>query len=575
MKHLILILALLCGSIAFSQFDPFMDTIKLDATPLSKLDSADIRFAEFPSTFVGGLSVAGPDLNASNIVSRINNRWLVNAFQRDHRDYFSALPYLGFTYSFGAQGTQFLTTRFTQAFTDSLILNINYRRSSGNGYFRNSVFDRNNVRASFIKKGKFYSFYAEGIYASGNYQHAGGLSTDSLIETFGLEFSPVSKGNADSKIRNGEINLKNYFDFIPSANIATGLAHRTRYSIVNRKYNEVDTLGGIYPIVNFNSDTTADQYNLASISNFGGLFIQRNGFYFDGGVEQTFWRYQNLSSSLDTVEIGLTSGLRMSFKSFELLNDFKFNLIGAFNAWSNHAQLYTHFRSFKVTAWMNVGQYALDAFRRNYLANTFQYATTGSLKEFKLDIGGEVSARFIGDKILLSAGLRQIASPDLYVFNGDRWQNDSLNNVSVTSVSLAPAINLNHFKLNTKFVYNLSNTSFVPQFQLFSRIYFTGKMFEAKILKFAAGVDFRYNSNYSVMAYVPGLDVASQTGNSIISSARTNLDAFINLGLGKFGFYFRFENIAYFWEDQLRQVAENYPIAGPRMRLGITWDFFN
>lgn len=575
MKHLILILVLLSGNSVLSQFDPYMDTIKLDTTPLSQLDSADVKFAEFSTTFTGGLSLAGPDLNASSLFARLNNQWLSNAYKLDRRDYFSALPYLGFTYSFGAQGTQFLTARFTQAFTDSLILNINYRRASGNGYFRNSVFDRNNVRASFIRKGGLYSFYAEGFFTSGNYQHAGGLTTDTLIETFGLEFSPVFKENAESRYRSGGITLKNYIDFIPSGNTATGLAHRTEYSIVNRKYNEVDTLGGIYPMVNFNADTTSDQYNVASISNFGGLFIQRSGFYFDGGLRQAYWRYHNLSNLLDTTEIDLTSGLRMSFNNFELINDFKFNLAGRFNEWYDHARLNAGFQSYKLLAWMNIGQYGLDPFRRSYLANTFQYVTTGSLKEFRLEVGGEVSAGFIEDKLLVKAGLRQIASPDLYVFDGVGWQNDSLNSVSITSVSVSPALNLKHIKLNTKFVYNLSNSSYVPQIQFFSRLCFTGELFEAKILRFATGVDFRYNSNYDVLTYVPGLDVSVLNSNSISSSARTNLDAFVNLGLERFGFYFRFENIAYFWEDQLRQVAKNYPIAGPRMRLGITWDFFN
>ena len=78
-----------------------MDTIKLTNTPLSKLDSLDIKYAELPSTFTGGLSVVGHDLNPSLIFSRLNNHWLSRASTLDRRDYFSALPYLGFTYSIG------------------------------------------------------------------------------------------------------------------------------------------------------------------------------------------------------------------------------------------------------------------------------------------------------------------------------------------------------------------------------------------------------------------------------------------------------------------------------------------
>ena len=575
MRHLIHLLVVLCWSSVFSQFDPYMDTIKLINTPLSKLDSLDIKYAELPSTFTGGLSVVGHDLNPSLIFSRLNNHWLSRASRLDRRDYFSALPYLGFTYSIGGQGTQFLTTQFTQAFTDSLILNVNYRRSSSNGYFRNAAFDRSSVRTSLNRKGIFYSFYLEGLFTSGNYQHSGGVATDTLIETFGLEFSPVLKDNADSRYRVGELTLKNYFDFIETESFSTGVAHRTNYSIVNRKFNEIDTLEGIYPIVNFSSDTTSDQYNHAVISNFAGLFLQRTGYYFDGGIDYTYWRFQNLSNFIDTAEINLSSKLRLFFKKIELRNDFKFNLAGRFNEWHNHARINSEFDKYNIRAWMNVGQYGLDPFRRSYLANNFKYLTTGSLKEFRLDIGGIASVNFRRDDFKVSAGLRQITSPDLYVFNGDRWQNDSLNSVSITSVSFSPAVKLKNFILNTKFVYNLSNTSYIPGFQMFSRICLRGKLFKAKVLSFTTGVDFRYNSEYSVMNHIPGLDIASISSSMVSSSSRINLDAFVNLGLERFAFYFRFENIAYIWDDRIRQVVENYPIAGARMRLGITWDFFN
>ena len=110
---------------------------------------------------------------------------------------------------------------------------------------------------------------------------------------------------------------------------------------------------------------------------------------------------------------------------------------------------------------------------------------------------------------------------------------------------------------------------------MFSRICLRGKLFKAKVLSFTTGVDFRYNSEYSVMNHIPGLDIASISSSMVSSSSRINLDAFVNLGLERFAFYFRFENIAYIWDDRIRQVVENYPIAGARMRLGITWDFFN
>ena len=101
------------------------------------------------------------------------------------------------------------------------------------------------------------------------------------------------------------------------------------------------------------------------------------------------------------------------------------------------------------------------------------------------------------------------------------------------------------------------------------------RLFKAKILKLATGIDFRYNSSYAVMNYQSILDVSNANNLGLISSSRTNLDAFVNFGIERFNFYFRYENISYFWEDKLRPVVEGYPIAPPRMRIGITWEFLN
>lgn len=575
MKNLVIIVVLLIGYNVTAQYELHMDTIKLKETPLTGVDSVDIKFAETPSVFDGGLSIAGQDLTASQVFRRVSERWLLNSFSPDNRECFSALPYMGFTYSFGAQGTQFLSARYSQAFNDSLILNVNYRRASSNGYFRNSIFDRNNVNVSLTRKGKFYSFKLKGSYTSGNFQHSGGLRTDTLIESFGLEFSPVFKENTESKYRIANVELSNYFDVLPSPSTATGIVHRVNYSIINRKYNEIDTLTGIYPIVNFNSDTTSDQYNLPTLSNFGGIFIHRSNIYFDGGIQYSFWNYSNLSNRLDTNELDIASRLNWKFLDLELNNDFKFNLLGRFNEWYDHASVAYRSNKFDATAWIMVGQYALDPFKRSYIGNTFLYNTIGAMKEFKLNVGGEVSTRLWEDKLFIKAGAEQFTSPDLYVYNIDSWQNDSLNNISITSLKFSPSIHLSHFNLDTRLVYNLANTALIPDFQFFSRAYYSGRLFEAKILQLAVGADFRYNTAYETMSYVPGLDVAKFGADLPISSARTNLDAFINFGLDRFSFYFRYENIAYFWENQLREVAENYPIAAPRMRIGITWDFFN
>ena len=48
---------------------------------------------------------------------------------------FSAIPHLGFAYSFGGQGAQFVRLDYSQAFSDHFLFNLKYSRNSGIGLF--------------------------------------------------------------------------------------------------------------------------------------------------------------------------------------------------------------------------------------------------------------------------------------------------------------------------------------------------------------------------------------------------------------------------------------------------------
>ena len=59
------------------------------------------------------------------------------------------------------------------------------------------------------------------------------------------------------------------------------------------------------------------------------------------------------------------------------------------------------------------------------------------------------------------------------------------------------------------------------------------------------------------------------------NSEGINTSAFISLGISEFRFFFRYENFSYLWSDKKGEVIENYTLPEARMRIGITWDFFN
>jgi hypothetical protein len=68
------------------------------------------------------------------------------------------------------------------------------------------------------------------------------------------------------------------------------------------------------------------------------------------------------------------------------------------------------------------------------------------------------------------------------------------------------------------------------------------------------------------MFFAPG---ENQT-NSLL-----NLHAFATFGIEEFRFYVRYENIGYFWSDRRTNEQFGFPISSTRLRVGLTWDFFN
>ena len=106
---------------------------------------------------------------------------------------FSGLPHLGFAYSFGSKGMQYVQAEFQQAYRKKLMLNVFYEKNTSNGFLRNSDFDHNNVHVQLNKFGKAYSFDLKSSYESSRVSQNGGLQVDTLPELFDLQFLPVNK----------------------------------------------------------------------------------------------------------------------------------------------------------------------------------------------------------------------------------------------------------------------------------------------------------------------------------------------------------------------------------------------
>lgn len=572
-----IVLGLFISLIGYSLFGQVVydfDTIRYSERITGSLDSIDLKTAYQASTFDGGTNdISYRTFSVQNQV----NQLIYPTFQPEiswETMHFSALPHLGFSYSIGQQGSQFIRANYTHAINKRLVLDIDYERNSGQGAIRNAGFSNDKVRLQLQRKGERYAFQLKGAFQSFNNNHPGGLRTDSLIEDFGLEFSPVYKSDAVSRNRAAEVRFKNYFDLLKDSATMLGFTTNHVYNIKNRIYSESDTLYGIYPSIFIDSFQTNDQYNLAQIRNGAGAFFASRKFYIDALLEHGYWDYQNLATHIDTHEVDFTSNAFLRLNFLKLENDLKFNLLGKFNEFKEKASLQYQFRGLKLDAFLRLESVAPSVFQRKYISNGATYLTQNIKNQGVFQVGADASYGFLSDRIKLSlfANVATVSNP--YLFADTAWTN-STGNFNFSSFGLKSAFKFGVFNFNPTVIYSPNSNNYIPEIQVYGRIFVKGKLFKAKKLEALVGVDASYVSAYQSRFYIPTMDTYGWTSLSENSGDIMNLHAFLSLGISEFRFFIRYENIAYFWTDKTTQTIANYPISPARLRIGLTWDFFN
>ena len=560
--------------VAHGQLVYDFDTIRYSERITGGLDSIDIKTAYYPSNFDGGVNeMSVRTFSVNNQVHQLLNP----TFQPEinwRPMHFSALPHLGFSYSIGQQGSQFLRANYTHSISDKLLLDIEYERNSGQGAIRNAGFSNDNVKLQLQRKGVRYAFQLQGAFQSYNNNHPGGLRTDTLINDFGLAFSPVYKVDAKSRNRLAEVRFKNYFDVLKDSTTMLGLVTNHVYNIRNRVYTESDTLYGIYPSIYIDSFDTRDQYNLAQISNGAGFYFSSRKFYIDALLEHSYWDYQNLGLHTDTNEVDLTSKAFLHLKFLKIENDLMFNFLGRFNEFKEKANIKYFYRGMEVNAFVRLESRAPYLLQRRYFSNGSSYLTADIKNQGVFQFGANASYGFLNDKIKLAlfADLGTVSNP--YLFNGTNWVN-STGNYNFSSFGLRSAFKFGVLNFNPTFIYSPNSINYIPELQAYGRIFVKGKLFKAKKLEALIGVDVSYISKYESRAYLPTMDTYNWSATISNSGNVFNMHAFLSLGISEFRFFVRYENIGYFWSDKTTQTIANYPISPSRIRIGLTWDFFN
>jgi hypothetical protein len=582
MKHGVLLLLLFAAFQIKAQLDIAPDTLLFTQRTGGSIDTFDIADNILPSTFDGGRSMS--DARTLSVMGLFQDYTWARLYSKAQIDplRYSSLPHLGFSYSFGSQGTQFLHLRYTQAFRFGFLLNFDYDRTVGNGFLRNSAFSRDNVRLRLQRLGSRYSMHLAASYQSFDTEHTAGVSIDSTdnvpqLLPIGLSFVPVRRnGNSETKWAN--INLQNYLNFTNDSVSQFGVVTKHIFEIQHRKYFESNSFQALegYNLFNYDTLQTQDTWNHPSLSNGVGVYVMnhKTGLYLDGAIVHRYWNSWDVRDLRDTNEVDLRSELRYEGKRMHANNSFRINLIGGFNGWENSSQVCYNRNRFQIRASVRFSSMPASAQQRFYFGNNFDYQLSAINRQVWLNAIGSASYNVIDSALSLNAEIQHLAINSAYVFDGTQWSlTDTLG--SASSVAVGGHVNWGVLNWLPRFVFSIDRHGYLPDVQVYSRLYIKGRLFAAKKLEALIGVDASVQNGYRLRTYIPSIDAFQWTNNIGVNPGMANIHFFASLGIDQFRFYVRFENVGYFWNTPDIYEAAGYPIAGTRIRLGISWDFFN
>lgn len=487
---------------------------------------------------------------------------------------FSALPHIGFAYSFGAKGFQNIVTKYAQGFKNGGLLNIDLLRQSSNGQMRNANFSNSDLWLAYLKdKGRVMT-HLQASYQADDRTLNGG-STDSLnFVLFGAEFTRIKKASANSKTRIGQVLLENRFNFTgDSSKIKTGFLLRNGFTLHNRIYQEQDTIFGLYPEVNIDSLSTRDQYQENTLTNGGGYYFQTPSFEFNGALFHRYRRLQNLGRTSDTNEVSFDAAAKYSFGYFQVYGYLYQNLIGASGESSYKAQAsYMHGKwSGHVEA--KFTRLLPNMQQRSYFANNSNYTNPLTIQE---NLYITAKATFTQSK-MIEWGVQggYVDRSNMLVWNDKNWTINGLSTDRCAFLKVSARLQYKSFVL-LPFLEYTYGSKYIPEWVQGGRFLITKKIFKQQKLLMTLAADVVHNEGYQTMSYSTIMDayqMGSYSSNELLSVHGT-----FGLSIEEFRFYLRMENI-----NRLGLIQGNNPnylvdgyFATPfALKVGITWDFFN
>jgi hypothetical protein len=561
------------GQTAFNQF---VDTVKSTHRTGGLLDTLSNSTSSFQSTFY--LSPNSSLLSPFQLYTA-NGSTLHALKVNENQLLFSALPHLGFSYAFGAQGAQRVKVDFQEAFKNGVLVNLNFDKSKGNGFLRNDDFSFQQFNAHVLRSGERYSVdfqTGKNVVAR---SWSNGLFFPSPISGIDLNLQPIQKENAKSDQKLSFVRFQQRIDFDQDSIHGIGLFSRHEFSESKRDYQEFDSLTLLYQNVFWNVDSTQDRFRERNFSNDLGVFLERKNLQLQSALS---FRVRNWHDNLlyhDTTELWLRNEFTYRSAKWQLEHRDAINVIGAANGFTSISKLTLPFSFLTVRVEHELSSILPELMQRNYSSNNVQYQLNLPEKQWNHSLR-LASLKTIG-KIRLEAAYQFLQFKQVYVFNqiDGTWRNDQLaSNGFGQSLDFSANWTYKGFQLKPQYRWTrfTDGLNFQPQHQSSLRVQWKGGVFKAKKLRMLFATDVLYLSSFQQRAFIPQMGVfnLTQTNNPTVKGFM-NVSFTTALEVETFRFFVRIDNIGSFWVPSTTAFVTNYAFPSMQLKIGLTWDFWN
>lgn len=499
---------------------------------------------------------------------------------KDIRHVVSALPHIGFSYTFGMQGAQRLVFEYHQVFKGGWVLNTRISNIKSIGYFRNMELGKTDFEATVSKKSDRYGISFTGRTSKLTRAWSGGVIDSSLLEVFAPLTVPVYKSECNSELKYFDLEASGYITWIDNEKYKLGVAHKINVNGENRVFNERDSLAGLYSSIYFDSTSTRDQYQIGRLENLSSIYFDNEHLTYSLGLSSTYWNYRNMNLFRDTMELNVVHDFHYRKKQLLFLHEASLNTIGASQTWSMQNELHYNQKKWSFSLASRIGQKLPALFQRFYSANNTYYSNTNlSLQDYTAH-SAEVSYK--AGSYDMSAIYLVESNKGIYFFDRSisNWSNQTAFSSSIIQqLYLKSNFTRQKLRWQQQYILTLSNLKkfIVPVHQLQGSIMTRLGLFKAKKLKVTFGLSYSLNSKTNVIPIIENVGVYDllNVSDETIQNPLFTTGAMLGMEIETFRFYVKFSNMGYFWNSSTWQYIQGVYLPESTIRVGLTWDFWN